>query len=128
MTPATPGMPAPASGYEQGIAAAREAVGLSAWKHEGDDAYSRGMDAGAIHQVKQCLAAIDALAAPPAPELPAEVAAAVRLVALLIDAQHGAEWLWQLLESAGLVTRPPVGMYEPTPLGRALLERAGRQP
>lgn len=37
------------------------AAGLAAWKHVGDDAYSQGMDRGAIHQVEKCVEAIRAL-------------------------------------------------------------------
>ena len=40
----------------------RQAVAYSAWKHEGDDLFSRGMDAGARHQIKATMEAIDALA------------------------------------------------------------------
>ena len=50
----------PPKGGER-IAALREAmqaVGLSAWKHAGEDAYSQGMDAGARHQLAACLRAI----------------------------------------------------------------------
>lgn len=47
--------------------AAAEAAGFAAWKHEGDDAYSRGMDAGATHQVRACVDAIRALPLPAAP-------------------------------------------------------------
>ena len=43
--------------------AALTALSLNAWKHEGDDDYSRGMDAGAVHQSKQDYAAIAALPA-----------------------------------------------------------------
>lgn len=37
-------------------------VGLNAWKHGGEDAYSQGMDAGARHQNKADVDAIQALA------------------------------------------------------------------
>jgi hypothetical protein len=37
------------------------AAGQAAWKHEGDDAYSRGKDDGAVHQVQECVKAIRAL-------------------------------------------------------------------
>lgn len=38
-----------------------QALGESAWKHEGDDAYSQGMDKGALHQLNECLEAIRSL-------------------------------------------------------------------
>jgi hypothetical protein len=38
-----------------------EAVGQAAWKHEGDDAYSQGMDRGARHQVDACIKALTRL-------------------------------------------------------------------
>ncbi len=38
-----------------------DACASAAWKHVGDDAYSQGMDAGACHQVDECIKAIEAL-------------------------------------------------------------------
>ncbi|WP_028029919.1 hypothetical protein [Gemmobacter nectariphilus] len=49
-------------------AAAIEALGFAAWKHQGTDAYSAGMDAGARHQAKQDYDAIRALPAAPVAE------------------------------------------------------------
>lgn len=40
----------------------------SAWKHEGNDAYSQGMDRGAREQVQASVDALRALRAPAAPE------------------------------------------------------------
>jgi hypothetical protein len=48
----------------------RDAVCNSAWKHEGDDAYSAGLDRGAREQVKASVAAIDALSPNPNQEKP----------------------------------------------------------
>lgn len=45
------------------VAEVREAVARAAWKHEGDDAYSVGLDRGAREQQKSCLDAIDAIRA-----------------------------------------------------------------
>jgi hypothetical protein len=53
-------------GYREGIADAKQAAGFAAWRHEGDDARSQGMDAGARHQVAECVKAIAALSPPPA--------------------------------------------------------------
>jgi hypothetical protein len=39
------------------------ALGFSAWKHEGEDAYSKGMDAGARHQSQSDHDALRALPA-----------------------------------------------------------------
>ena len=39
-------------------------VSLNAWRHEGEDAYSKGMDAGARHQAQVIYNAIRALAQP----------------------------------------------------------------
>ncbi len=49
-------------------AGALDALGLAAWKHEGTDAYSQGMDAGARHQAKADYEAIRALPAASQPE------------------------------------------------------------
>jgi hypothetical protein len=57
---------AKAEGVREGIEDAKRAAGFAAWRHEGDDAYSRGMDAGARHQVTECVKAIAALSSPPA--------------------------------------------------------------
>lgn len=58
-----------ARGRIEGIEEAAKAAGSSAWKHEGDDAYSRGMDRGAVQQVRACVEAIRALLpSPAAPE------------------------------------------------------------
>ena len=43
-----------------GLERAREIVGQSAWKHEGDDAYSQGLDRGAVQQVHESIKALDA--------------------------------------------------------------------
>lgn len=51
-----------AEGRVAGLREAAEIAGLNAWKHAGEDEYSRGMDAGAVHQVKACCDAIRALA------------------------------------------------------------------
>ena len=51
-----------AEGRVAGLREAAEIAGLNAWKHAGEDDYSRGMDAGAAHQVKVCCDAIRALA------------------------------------------------------------------
>ena len=59
-------------GYREGVADAKHAAGFAAWRHEGDDARSRGMDAGARHQVAECVKAIAALS-----PLPAEPSAPV---------------------------------------------------
>lgn len=56
------------AGWRAGVEAAAQAAGFSAWKHEGNDAYSRGLDAGAIHQVHECVRAIRALPKPEAPD------------------------------------------------------------
>lgn len=56
-------------------AACRAAVGFAAWRHEGDDARSAGMDEGARHQVQECVKAIDALG--PTSDAIASVRAAV---------------------------------------------------
>ncbi len=56
-------------GYREGVADAKQAAGFAAWRHEGNDVYSRGMDAGARHQVAECVKAIAALS--PAPAEPA---------------------------------------------------------
>jgi hypothetical protein len=57
-----------AAAFRAGAAEMREkmaeAAGFAAWKHEGDDAYSRGMDAGAAQQVRACIDAIRALPLP----------------------------------------------------------------
>lgn len=57
-----------AAAYRAGAEAMREecakAAGFAAWKHEGDDAYSRGMDAGAVQQVRACVDSIRALPLP----------------------------------------------------------------
>lgn len=45
-----------------GMLEAAEIAGLHAWKHVGEDAYSRGMDAGAIHQCKVIVDGIRAAA------------------------------------------------------------------
>jgi hypothetical protein len=37
------------------------AVKASAWKHVGDDSYSRGLDRGAVHQLLECVKAIRSL-------------------------------------------------------------------
>lgn len=50
---------AEARGRVKGVREAAEIAGLNAWKHAGDDDYSRGMDAGAIHQVDAILARAD---------------------------------------------------------------------
>lgn len=55
---------AQAVGFAAGMAAAKTAVSLNAWKHGGDDAYSVGMDVGARQQNEQDLAAIRALTPP----------------------------------------------------------------
>lgn len=39
------------------------AVRLAGWCHAGEDSYSQGMDAGARHQVKACIEALEALKA-----------------------------------------------------------------
>jgi len=58
-----------AEGYAQGVRDALRRVQLSLWKHGGDDAYSQGMDAGAVHQNKaDCAAILALLDATPAPE------------------------------------------------------------
>lgn len=49
-----------AEGRVAGLREAADIAGLNAWKHAGEDDYSRGMDAGAIHQVKACCDAIRA--------------------------------------------------------------------
>lgn len=51
-----------AEGRVAGLREAAEIAGLNAWKHAGEDEYSRGMDAVAVHQVKACCDAIRALA------------------------------------------------------------------
>ena len=38
----------------------RTAIKHSAWKHNGDDTHSAGMDAGAVHQIGETLKAFDA--------------------------------------------------------------------
>jgi len=48
--------------WNAAIKAAANAVAQSAWKHRGSDAYSRGMDYGAMHQNKTDYEAILALA------------------------------------------------------------------
>ena len=69
-------------GYREGVADAKQAAGFAAWRHEGDDAHSQGMDAGARHQVAECVKAIVALSplpaepsAPVAPDWPTRCAA-----------------------------------------------------
>jgi hypothetical protein len=49
-------------GRIKGLREAEKAASESCWKHAGEDAYSRGMDAGAIHQAKACVEAIRELA------------------------------------------------------------------
>lgn len=49
-----------AEGRVAGLREAAEIAGLNAWKHAGEDDYSRGMDAGAAHQVRACCDAIRA--------------------------------------------------------------------
>lgn len=51
-----------AEGRVAGLREAADIAGLNAWKHAGEDDYSRGMDAGAYHQVRACCDAIRALA------------------------------------------------------------------
>lgn len=68
-------------GYREGVADAKQAAGFAAWRHEGDDAHSRGMDAGARHQVAECVKAIVALSPLPA-EPSAPVAEGDRVAAL----------------------------------------------
>lgn len=46
---------------EAALREAADACAGAAWKHEGDDAYSRGLDKGALEQVKSSVAAIRAL-------------------------------------------------------------------
>lgn len=74
----------PALGWMAAREAAAGVIALSCWKHGGDDDFSRGMDAGAIHQTKQCVSAIRALPAPTPAQLLAE---AMRLpeVAALVE-------------------------------------------
>jgi len=55
-------------------AAAVNAVRLNAWAHQGTDSYSTGMDAGARHQSKVDVAAIEALPLPTDAELLAAAA------------------------------------------------------
>ena len=52
---------ATADARDEVIEMCRETVARAAWKHVGDDAYSQGMDAGALHQINVCLEALDAL-------------------------------------------------------------------
>ena len=73
---------AQAVGFAAGVEAAKTAVSLNAWAHRGDDAYSKGMDAGARHQNEQDLAAIRALAPPDA------TAAAARVLLPIMEQQH----------------------------------------
>lgn len=54
------------AGERRGLERAAEAAGFAAWKHEGDDDFSRGMDKGAREQVQACVAAIRALKGEPA--------------------------------------------------------------
>lgn len=55
----------------EGLREAENIVALNAWKHEGDDAYSQGMDAGARHQSK---ADRDAIRAAIAGKVPSQTA------------------------------------------------------
>ena len=48
----------------EGLERAAKAATQACWRHEGEDAYSKGMDAGAIHQAEACAAAIRALIVP----------------------------------------------------------------
>ena len=50
-----------ASARAEALEEAATAATRAAWKHEGDDDYSRGMDRGAREQVEACAAAIRAL-------------------------------------------------------------------
>lgn len=34
-------------------------VRIAGWRHAGDDPYSQGMDAGALHQLRACIAALE---------------------------------------------------------------------
>jgi hypothetical protein len=56
----------------EGLREAAEIASVSAWKHVGEDDYSRGMDQGSAHQAgviyKTLVAAADALAPPPQQE------------------------------------------------------------
>lgn len=65
----------PGAQFRAGMEAALEVAGRAAWKHEGNDAYSQGMDRGAWEQVKACVAAIRA--------------AIAALPALTTEEQHG---------------------------------------
>jgi hypothetical protein len=56
---------APADYRKQVLREAAKTAAEAAWKHVGEDAYSKGMDAGAVHQVAACFDAILALAASP---------------------------------------------------------------
>jgi hypothetical protein len=56
---------APANYRKQVLREAAKTAAEAAWKHVGEDAYSKGMDAGAVHQVAACFDAILALAASP---------------------------------------------------------------
>lgn len=50
-----------ANARAEALEEAATAATRAAWKHEGDDDYSRGMDRGAREQVEACAAAIRAL-------------------------------------------------------------------
>lgn len=73
-----------------GIEAAATAASFAAWKHEGEDAYSQGMDAGARHQVKACVEAIRALSpASPKPVVGnGEAHEAIVAAIDFLDAEH----------------------------------------
>lgn len=58
--------------FVRGLKAAAKAASEACWKHIGEDAYSQGMDAGAIHQTKACVEAIRALSPAPACKGPTE--------------------------------------------------------
>lgn len=62
---APPASPSPSR--EDVLEEAAVAASSSAWTHAGDDAYSQGMDAGARHQVTQCVEAIRKLKSNPRP-------------------------------------------------------------
>lgn len=90
-------------------AAAIEALGFAAWKHQGTDAYSQGMDAGARHQAKQDYEAIRALPAAPAADAATCLHLTADMAAMCPTCNPG---LSTTLPDAGSEAQPAIGGAE----------------
>jgi hypothetical protein len=124
----TPGMPAPASGYEQGVEAAIRLLECLL-TNDPDEFAADGITVLDVWRkdAERALPKLCALSsAPPAPELPAEIVAAVKLAAFMME--HVGRWPHATISRDLMRYDEATERYVETPLGRALLERAGRLP